>query len=214
MKKLLLVATLFFSINSLVHAQANITGTNPDGSPAAIDVSSRSSKTISYTPLEPLPGGFDKLQTGDLAPYIRSGFKLAILLGGLLAVVMLILGGISYMVSAVSPDAKSKAKKRIVGALWGLLILLGSYILLNTINPQLVNFKTLFLPTAGLPGGGSGVTAGGNGAGTGPGTNNCTATGPGTCQDTQCRNQQTVTPSGAGCSLDVSILGTWECYCN
>jgi hypothetical protein len=173
---------------------------------------------LKYTPLEPLPGGFSALEGKDinlyLSAYITSGFKLLILLGGLTAVVMLIIGGMSYMFSEVSPENKSKAKKRIIGAIWGLTLLLFSYLILNTINPQLVNFTTIFSPTAGINGGTQpGVVAGGTGGAQGaPGA--CTATGPGTCQDTLCRATQTVNANGsAGCTLDMSITGTWECYC-
>jgi hypothetical protein len=73
-------------------------------------------------------------------------FRLLISFGGLFAVVMLVIAGIGYMVSESAPDI-SKAKDRAKNALWGILLLTGSYIILNTINPQLINFKLLVQPT-------------------------------------------------------------------
>ena len=212
MKKIfisIVIGLTFFAAN-VVFAEVNTPATYGNGNSTPC-----TNCNLNYTPLEPLPGGFSGAQTGDLAPYLRSGFQLAILLGGLTAVIILIFGGIGYMVSEVSPSGKAKAKKRIIGAIWGLLILLGSYLLLNTINPQLVNFKTLFLPTEGLAGGGqSGITAA-PGAGGGATGGACGATGPGTCQDTQCRQSGpgTTCPVSGG-SLDVAIDGSWICACN
>jgi hypothetical protein len=105
--------------------------------------------TCTYTPLEPLPTGLANkdAQNGNNFPAFLSGmFRLLISFGGLFAVVMLVIAGIGYMVSESAPDI-SKAKDRAKNALWGILLLTGSYIILNTINPQLINFKLLVQPT-------------------------------------------------------------------
>jgi hypothetical protein len=57
-----------------------------------------------------------------------------------LAVVMLVVGGIEYM-STVSVGEKEGAKSRITNALLGLVLALGSYAILNTLNPNLVNLN-------------------------------------------------------------------------
>ncbi len=103
---------------------------------------------LSYTPLEPLSvwdakaGAYD-----DFAKYINTVFKLLITLGALFAVVMLVVAGIGYMVSEAAIDIE-KAKQRAKAALWGLLLLTGSWLILNTINPNLLNFN-LTIPGAG-----------------------------------------------------------------
>jgi hypothetical protein len=52
---------------------------------------------------------------------------------------MIIIAGFQYMYQE-SIDGKSDAKQRITNAFIGLFVMLGSYILLKTINPDLVNF--------------------------------------------------------------------------
>jgi hypothetical protein len=53
------------------------------------------------------------------------------------------------MVSEVV-DKKSAARRRIVAAFFGLVLIVSSWLILNTINPQLVNLNIYFYPTAGL----------------------------------------------------------------
>jgi len=54
--------------------------------------------------------------------------------------------GIEYIISE-SMDTKGDAKKRIQAALTGLAIALVSYILLNTINPDLLKLQNLNVST-------------------------------------------------------------------
>jgi hypothetical protein len=90
--------------------------------------------------------------TNDLSAYLDNMFKLGIALCTGLAVLMIIIGGIQY----VSSDAWSKktdGKDRIVAALFGLLIALGSYALLKTINPALLKTKLILqeIEIEGIP---------------------------------------------------------------
>lgn len=99
--------------------------------------------TCYYTPLEPLPTGDTGAQDGTNFPKFVSGlFRVLITLGGLFAVVMLVVAGIGYMISESGVDIE-KAKDRAKAALWGLLLLTMSWLILYTINPQLLNFKLL-----------------------------------------------------------------------
>ncbi len=99
--------------------------------------------TITYTPLEPLPcpENIPECQSGTVQfnTYLSSIFRLLITVGGLLAVVMLVFAGISYMVSESAGNV-SKAKSRAKAALWGLLLLASSWLILNAINPKLLVF--------------------------------------------------------------------------
>ena len=92
--------------------------------------------SLSYTPLEPIPGQTNKQP--NFCELLNTLFKVLIYLGGTIAVLYLVLGGITYMVSEVV-DKRSLARDRIKAALIGLLILLASYLILFTINPNLVN---------------------------------------------------------------------------
>lgn len=93
--------------------------------------------TCTYVPLEPLPG---VTQTGvDFSAFVSGMFRLLITLGGLFAVLMLVIAGITYMVAS-SPGQISSAKDRAKAALYGLLLLTGCWLILYTINPNLLRF--------------------------------------------------------------------------
>jgi hypothetical protein len=63
--------------------------------------------------------------------------KLIIGLASVMAVVMIVIGGVEYMTSDLV-FSKESAKQRISEAVLGLLVALGAYALLNTINPDLL----------------------------------------------------------------------------
>jgi len=96
-----------------------------------------------YTLLAPIPldgAGAGDTQTTVASQYIRGVFMLIIGLATGLAVIMIIYGGIKYM----STDAfagKSEARETIQNAIWGLLLVIGAWLILYTINPKLVNFN-------------------------------------------------------------------------
>jgi len=97
-----------------------------------------------YVPLAPLPGTTEtvggKEVVANAGNYIKGAFNLAIGIAAALAIIMIILGGIQYMGSE-SLGGKSAGRKRINDAVLGLLLALGSYLILFTINPSLVNFN-------------------------------------------------------------------------
>lgn len=100
----------------------------------------------SYTPLAPLPGTFvgsTGSETTNVSLYLSGAIKLLVALGAALAVLFAIIGGTQYVAAGITPDAKSGAKERIEHSLIGLAIILTSYLVLSSINPNLVrlNFK-------------------------------------------------------------------------
>jgi hypothetical protein len=95
----------------------------------------------------------------NIADYLQAVFNLGMGLAVTLAILMIVLNGIKYMVSDAIGD-KIAAKDIIKNALIGLLIIFGSVIVLNTINPQLTQFnlqatidKTIAAIQAHQPGG-------------------------------------------------------------
>ena len=62
-------------------------------------------------------------------------------IGALLALLMTILGGYTYMTAAGNAEQASTGISYIWGAAIGLALLFTAYLLLNTINPDLVNFS-------------------------------------------------------------------------
>ena len=91
-----------------------------------------------YAILESIPG-ISAGSAPSLSTYLRAVFLTGIGLAGVLAVLMIVIGGIQYIGSGMSPSVKSDARDRITNAIMGLLLALLSWIILNTINPSLVS---------------------------------------------------------------------------
>ncbi len=75
------------------------------------------------------------------AQWINYIFVFALGLVGLALIYAFTRAGIEWMLAGENSSKVSAARERIKKAIIGLLILLGSYIILNTINPDLVNFR-------------------------------------------------------------------------
>ena len=82
-----------------------------------------------------------------LADYISGLFRYAIPVAAVLAVVMMMIGGLQWLTSAGDSGKVGAAKKRITGAAVGLALILGSYLLLYTVNPELVSLRALRIET-------------------------------------------------------------------
>lgn len=117
-----------------------VTPTNPQtgGAGGGAGVGGRDIN-MTYVPLEPLPG-ID--QTGQLnfGTFLGQIFKILIALGALITVGAFIYAGIAYM-SSETLGKINDAKARLRAAFFGLLLLLGAWVILYTINPQLVTFS-------------------------------------------------------------------------
>ncbi len=109
----------------------------------------KSATDNTYTLLEPLPcleeGCVGTQPTIEIDQYITYIFKFAIALAVLLATVMIIFGGFQWMFSEV-PSVKSDGKGKINDAIYGLIAVLVSYLVLQTIDPRLVNIDTRIAP--------------------------------------------------------------------
>jgi len=97
---------------------------------------------IEYPELE-VPGVETPTTTRTvLTEFVRYVFAFAIAIAGLLAFGALIYGGIRYLTSAGDPTKMSDGKNQVMAGFLGLIILLSSYLILNTIDPQLVLKET------------------------------------------------------------------------
>ena len=76
-----------------------------------------------------------------LPDYIKYVFNFFIAISGLIIFLALVLGGIRYLTSMGNPATISDVKDQIFSDFIGLIIVLSSYIILTTINPQLVVFS-------------------------------------------------------------------------
>ena len=81
--------------------------------------------------------------TFTLGMYIGSIIKIALGAASVVAVMFLTYAGIMYMVAGNSGGgaALAKAKEKIINGGIGILILAASWIILNTINPELLNIN-------------------------------------------------------------------------
>ena len=121
---------------------------------------------LQYTLLEKIPGA--PAVTSDLPGYIEALYRVALIAVVLSAVVMLSIGGFMYLTSAGNTSALGTAKDVIFDAIVGLVIALVAYLILNVINPDLVNVSINGLSaisagapiTPGAPQGPSGVYGG------------------------------------------------------
>ena len=121
----LLVLMMVFSMWATIHAQ-----------------------TKNYTLLEPLPGTTieDATKcpptgcTTNFETYLPGLFNWAIGVAAVMAFVMITAGGIMYM-TADSIGGTTKGRGMIENAIWGLMLVIASYVILYTINPAILSFK-------------------------------------------------------------------------
>ncbi len=97
-----------------------------------------------------LPGLPPGTAISDPAQYVRTFLIFGISIVGFLAVGTIALGGIQYMLAG-SVGSVEKAKALIFGALWGVGLLLCSYLLLYTIDPALTDLSLKELSAINIP---------------------------------------------------------------
>jgi hypothetical protein len=99
-----------------------------------------------YTLLEPLPciagvntncNDKNLQEKTDIGSYLLYIYKFGLAASVFLAIVMIIWGGFEYILSA-TPFGKSDGKGKIEQAIFGLVMVLVSYLILQTIDPRLV----------------------------------------------------------------------------
>ena len=100
------------------------------------------SANFSYQPLSPLPGTTNLVEgvakVTNLGTYITGLYKIVIGISIVLAVVLFMVAGLEWM-TAEAVGKKEDAIKRINAVLFGLLLTIGSWLFLNTINPNILS---------------------------------------------------------------------------
>jgi len=77
----------------------------------------------------------------NIGDYIQNLYRYGVSIAGLLAVIMIITSGLQWAMSGGNTSIIQSAKKRLGGAILGLILVTFSYAILNNINPYLVNFR-------------------------------------------------------------------------
>jgi len=84
------------------------------------------------------------IMTSDLlAKYIKAFYNYGVGVAGILAAIVLMAGGVLWLTSAGNDSKVAQAKELIAGSITGILILFCSWIILNTINPELVKLRPI-----------------------------------------------------------------------
>lgn len=136
--------TMIFSVTATVHAVTD-SGQLQQGD---------------YTLLAPLPGTTDNsTNVTNFQTYLPGIFVFAIGVATVMAFVMITWGGIQYMTTdAIS--GKANGRENIENALWGLGLCIAAWIILYTINPQILTFNLgLPQPSTAVNTGNTGVVA-------------------------------------------------------
>lgn len=75
----------------------------------------------------------------NIPEYVQYVFVFAVGISGLILLGVLISGGILWFTSAGNPNQTGEARKKIFAAIFGIIILFGGWLILNTINPEVAN---------------------------------------------------------------------------
>ncbi len=88
-------------------------------------------------------GGAEAIDIPWIAQYMSAVYRYAVGIGGMLAAVMMMIGGVQYLTAGGDSSRVARGKQRITDALLGLMIVMGAYLLMYVVNPDLVGFGPL-----------------------------------------------------------------------
>jgi len=89
-------------------------------------------------PVIPIPEIPTITSDSKLPDLIRYFFGLGIAFSGVIALISLAIAGIQLVIGQANPEGVSSAKDRIRGSLLGIVLLMTSYLILQTVNPVLI----------------------------------------------------------------------------
>ena len=98
---------------------------------------------LAETPGGPLGKLYETDSSGGLSNFLNGLFRFAIIIGAIAAVLRIAYAGYLYMGQSDMWSHKGQAKAILGDAILGLLLLLSIYIILNQINPDILNLKAL-----------------------------------------------------------------------
>ena len=110
----------------------------------AIPLSKDAQAQITYTPQTPDLAGSSitfSNETKPLGEFIKKVYAYGVGITAILATVVLMIGGFQWIIAGGSGEKIGEAKAWITASLSGLVLALSSYMILNLINPDLVNFS-------------------------------------------------------------------------
>jgi hypothetical protein len=130
--------------------------------PAVLSATQSGFKPTLQVPLGSFTGSeFQPVQSGQCQPgsscpidwisqYVAAVYRYGVGLAAVLAVIMIMVGGFLWLTAGGRQDQVTRAKEFIISSLTGLLLALFSFLILQTVNPQLVNLKSLKVETLNI----------------------------------------------------------------
>lgn len=109
---------------------------------------------INESYLAPLPG-LENASSG-LQGFLQGLFNIAIVIAGILAILMIVIGAITYL-STDSLSGTEKGRDMMLNAVFGLILALGAWVILNTLNPNLAESLRITIPRVTLTEGDSDI---------------------------------------------------------
>jgi len=93
------------------------------------------------------PDGSYQVSIPWLSEYLLAIYNYGLAIAGILAAIMLMGGGVLWLISSGDASRITQAKELIAGSITGLIILMSSYIILVQINPDLNKFQPITIGT-------------------------------------------------------------------
>ncbi len=95
---------------------------------------------VAFAQIQPVNcGGTGLPCDSNITSFIMRIINLALIVAGLIAVLFLIIGGFRYITSAGNEETAESAKKIIVNAIIGIVIIILSFVIVRVIQNALVN---------------------------------------------------------------------------
>jgi hypothetical protein len=141
------LSAIFLSIMALVITIQAIAATALFLLPAPAQAQANKSFSMNLAvPLPSLNNGNASIKfTGDTEPiaaYIKAIYNFAVGAVGIVAAVVLMIGGVMWITAGGNASTVGEAKSMITASLTGLVLVLTSYLLLSQVNPALVNLSS------------------------------------------------------------------------
>lgn len=133
---------LCLSVVSAVHADTSAQGSYGSN----YDCNGGLNSSTQFVPLACYSGSqqfSNAFNAGSLPQYLNDVFNIVISIGGILAVLRIAYAGYLYMGSADMWSNVQRAKEVLSDAIIGLLLLFAIYLILNQIDPNLLNLGVL-----------------------------------------------------------------------
>lgn len=151
-----------------------------------------------------------------LSEYLLSLYNYGLAIAGILAAIVLMGGGVLWLISSGDASRITQAKELIAGSITGIIIMFSSYLILIQINPELIKFRPISIGTIkkidlyALPATEqiNAPTSAGSSHGV-PWYFQCSSGGKSTPYDLsgQCKDKSTICTSGCGAVSTLMALG-------